>query len=29
MPIVMLGMRNVKPTDPVTMTAPLPLPPVR
>lgn len=29
MPIVMLGMRNVKPTDLVTMTVPLPLPPVR
>ena len=29
MPIVMLGMRNVKPTDPVTMTAPLPLTLVR
>ena len=29
MPIVMLGMRNVKPTDLVTMTIPLPLPPVR
>ena len=29
MPIVMLGMKNVKPTDLVTMTVPLPLPPVR
>lgn len=29
MPIVMLGMKNVKPTDLVTMTAPFPLPPVR